>query len=90
MKDATTSYAGLFDLFESFAICLTPLDIYTKYPPTRAVTKAVQEIILELLRTLALATNQVKQGQLSECVPVDPSLGSTQRREIPGEAFTRY
>jgi hypothetical protein len=44
------------------------LDIYTKVPPTVAMTEMVIKILVELLSTLALVTKQTKQGKLSEFV----------------------
>ena len=47
---------------------LNRLDIYTKVPPTPAMTEVVVKIMVELLSTLALATKQVRQGRPSESV----------------------
>lgn len=48
---------------ESF---LRRLDIYTKIPPTPAMTEILLKILIELLSALAIGTQQVKQGRLSE------------------------
>jgi hypothetical protein len=44
------------------------LNIYTKVPPTPAMTEIVVKILVELLSTLALATKQIRQGRPSEFV----------------------
>ena len=65
IKDVSASYDALVDLFESTENFLRRLDIYTKIPPTTAMTEIIVKILVELLSTLALATQQVKQGRLS-------------------------
>jgi hypothetical protein len=45
---------------------LRRLDIYTRIPPTVGITEIVVKILVELLSTLALATKQIKEGNLSE------------------------
>jgi hypothetical protein len=70
------------DLFESLENFLDRLEIYTKTPPTPAMTKIVVKILVELLQTLALATKQIKQGRLSESVILtntSPDLHTLQR-----------
>jgi hypothetical protein len=65
IKDVSASYDALVDLFESTENFLRRLDIYAKIPPTTAMTEVVVKTLVELLSTLALATQQVKQGRLS-------------------------
>ena len=65
IKDVSASYDALVDLFESTENFLRRLDIYIKIPPTTAMTQIIVKILIELLSTLALATQQVKQGRLS-------------------------
>jgi hypothetical protein len=74
VKDVSTSYDALVDLFASFENFLSRLGIYTGVPPTPALTNVLVKIIVELLSTLALATKQVKQGRLSEFVLVATTL----------------
>jgi hypothetical protein len=57
---------------------LERLDIYTKLPPTVAMTEIVVKILGELLSTLALATRQIKQGKPSESVFDEKLLYLTQ------------
>ena len=68
VKGTIDSYDALVDLLESIEHFLNRLDIYTKVPPTDAMTELVVKIIVELLFTLALATKQIKEGKPSESV----------------------
>jgi len=56
-------------LFKSIERFLSRLDIYTRIPLTPAITDIVIKILVEVLSTLATATKQVKQGQLSKSNP---------------------
>ena len=56
------------DLLESIEHFLKRLDIYTKIPPTPAMTEIVIKIMVELFSTLALATKQIEQGRTSKSV----------------------
>ena len=66
IKDISTSYDALINLFESFESFLRRLDIYKNIPSTAAITEMVIKILIELLFTISLAVQQVKQGRLSE------------------------
>ncbi|KAH9083702.1 hypothetical protein EDB83DRAFT_38370 [Lactarius deliciosus] len=66
IKDVSASYDALVDLFESTENFLRRLDIYTKIPSTEAMTEIIVKILVELLSTLALATQQVKQGRFKK------------------------
>ena len=70
IKDISTSYDVLIDLFESFETFLRRLDIYTKIPSTTAITEIIIKILIELLSTISLAIQQAKQGRLSEPRPL--------------------
>jgi hypothetical protein len=74
VKDVSASFDALVELLECIGNFLNRLDIYTKIPPTAAMTEVVVKIMVELISTLALVTKQVKQGRPSECVSVDASL----------------
>jgi hypothetical protein len=63
IKGTIDSYDSLVDLLESMDHFLNRLDIYTKIPPTVALTEMVVKILVELLSTLALATKQIKEGK---------------------------
>ena len=69
VKDVRASYEALVDLFTSFENILSRLDIYTEIRLTQAMKNVLAEIIVGLLSTLALTTQQVKQGRFSELIP---------------------
>jgi hypothetical protein len=82
VKDVSSSYDALVDLFAPFEKFLSRLGIYTEIPLTQALKTVLVEIIEQLLSTLALATKQVKQGRFSEFVLAgcyNNSLNRTQR-----------
>ena len=65
--------------------CLSPsehLDVYTRIPPTTAMTEKVIKTMVELLSTIALVTKQTKDRPLSKSILTDRSLSSMQCREI--------
>lgn len=64
----SSSYDTLLDLFECLGNFLKRLDIYTNIPPSPIMTDLVIKIMLELLRVLALATKQIRQGRFSKHV----------------------
>jgi hypothetical protein len=68
VKGANDSYDALVDLLASIEHFLKRLDIYTKIPPTVAMTEMLVMILVELLSTLTLATRQIKEGKASESV----------------------
>ena len=70
-KGVGSDLNALVDLLESVEHFLKRLDIYTKVPPTPAMTEIVAKIMVELLSTLALATKQIRQGRPSESVFTD-------------------
>jgi len=90
IKDVSASYDALLDLFESFESFLARLDIYTKIPSTTAITEIVVKILVELLSTISLAIQHVKQGRLSKPDSVHTRLINAVRcREIGKEAPRR-
>ncbi|KAH9965156.1 hypothetical protein BJV74DRAFT_799613 [Russula compacta] len=62
VKDVSASYDALVDLLESISNFLERLDIYTKIPPTTAMSKIIVKILVQLISTLAIAMKQIKQG----------------------------
>ncbi|KAH9961507.1 hypothetical protein BC827DRAFT_1341818 [Russula dissimulans] len=66
IKNIDKSYDTLVDLFESFESFLRRLDVYTKIPLTTAMTEVIVKILTELLSTISLAIQQVKQGRLKK------------------------
>ncbi|KAF8463194.1 hypothetical protein DFH94DRAFT_454594 [Russula ochroleuca] len=74
VKDISSSYGILVDLFASFENFLSRLSIYTGVPSTPALKNVLVKILVDLLSALALATKQVKQGRFSESVLVGKTL----------------
>jgi hypothetical protein len=68
VKGVIDGYDALVDLLESIEHFLNRLDIYTKIPPTVAMSEMVVKILVELLSALALVTKEIKQGKPSESV----------------------
>jgi hypothetical protein len=68
IKGVIDDYIAVVDLLESIQHFLNRLDIFTRVPPTVAMTETVVKILVELLSTFALATKQIKQGRSSESV----------------------
>ena len=62
------SYDALVDLLDSIEHFLNRLDVYTKVPPTVAMTEVVVKSLVELLSTIVLATEQINQGKPSESI----------------------
>jgi hypothetical protein len=79
-KGVSTSYDSLIDLFECFENYLGRLRIFSEIPS--AMEGILVKIMVELLGVLALATQQIKQGRLSEFVLSmlhNPRLNMAQR-----------
>jgi hypothetical protein len=89
IKDVSASYGTFVHLFGSIENFLNRLDIYTKIPPTPALTDILVKIVVELLSTLALATKEVRRGRLSELALAGVVLRSTLRREVFTKASRR-
>ncbi|KAH9957847.1 hypothetical protein BGW80DRAFT_187664 [Lactifluus volemus] len=66
VKDVNASYDLLFELFESLGDFIQRLDIYIQASPPMAVRRVAVKIIVEMLSTLALATEQIKQARLKK------------------------
>lgn len=89
IKDISSSHETLVKLFGSVENFLSRLDIYTKIPPTTALTDVLVKIIAELLSVLALATGEVKRGRLSKLDFAGVVPHSTLHREILPKASRR-
>ena len=86
-KGVISDLDALVDLLESIEQFLNRLDIYTKVPPTPAMTEIIVKIMVELLSTLALATKQIKQGRPSESVFSDELPGSRNAEKFVKKLF---
>ncbi|KAI0296786.1 hypothetical protein B0F90DRAFT_1819812 [Multifurca ochricompacta] len=63
-SQVSTNYDMLIDLFRSLEAFLKRLNTHIKMPLTNVMTETVVRILLQLLSTLGLATQQVNQGRL--------------------------
>ena len=77
-KRVGADFDFLVDLLESIDHFLKHLDIYTKVPPTPAMTEIIVKIMVELLSTIAVVTKQNKQGRPSEYIFAGLLHNSTQ------------
>jgi hypothetical protein len=68
VKDSIDSYDALVDFLETIETFLGRLDIYTGIPLTVPMTEMIVKVLVELLSTLALATEQIKEGKSSKSV----------------------
>jgi hypothetical protein len=67
-KGKISNCDALVDLLESIEHFLNRLNIYTRIPPTPAMDEMVVKILVELISTLALVTEEIKQRRSSESV----------------------
>ena len=67
-KDASACQDKLIDIFIRIERFFQRLDKYTSITPTMAMMEMVIEIMVEVINILAIATNVVKSGRLSESV----------------------
>src|SRR6266850_2124020 len=68
IQDIGESHDALVDLLEAIESLLDHLHIYTKISPTTAMDEVIVKVMVELLSTLALVTNQINQRQPSESI----------------------
>jgi hypothetical protein len=78
-------------LLESIEHFLNRLNIYSGLSPTGAMAEIIVKILVEVLSTLALVTQQIKQKRpgKSESDLSDTSLDFTQHSEIREETLGR-
>jgi len=78
-KGIISNCDALVNLLESIEHFLNRLNIYTRIPPTPAIDEIVVKILVELISTLALVTEELKQRRSSESVLADVLLCSASR-----------
>ena len=78
-KGIISNCDALVDLLESIEHVLNWLNIYTRISPTPAIDEIVVKILVELISTLALVTEELKQRRSSESVLADVLLCSASR-----------
>ena len=64
----------LADIFVRIESSFRRLESYTEVRPTAAMTDVIVKIIIEVLSIFAIATNQIKQGRLSESIDIHELL----------------
>ena len=67
-KGIISNCEALIDLLESIEHFLNRLDIYTWISPSPAMDEIVVKILVELISTLGLVTEELKQRRSSESV----------------------
>ena len=70
-KGMISNCDALIDLLESIGHFVNRLDIYTRIPPTPAMDEIVAKILVELINTLAVVTERLKQKRSSESALAD-------------------
>ena len=86
-KGIISNCDALVDLLESIEYFLNRLSIYTRIPSMPAMDEIVIKILVELISTLALVTEELRQRRSSESVLADVLLYSVPRSQIRKEIF---
>ena len=66
VQGVSAGQGALFDLFDRIGNFFRRLEAYIELPPTAGMTDAIVNVMVEILLILALATNEIKQGKISE------------------------
>ena len=86
-KGIVSNCDALVDLLESIEHFFHRLNIYTRVPPSPAMDEIVVKVLVELISTLALVTEELKQRRSSEFVLDEVLLCSAPRSQIREEIF---
>jgi hypothetical protein len=89
-KDVRASRDNLSDLFNRIGYFFRRLEVYTRVPPTTAMTNIAIEIMAEILVILAIATDDMKRGRLGELIGLALDPDSHFFREISEEAYGKH
>ena len=65
-KDVGASQDTLVDIFERIGMFFRRLEMYTEVPLTGEMMDITIQIMVEVLFILGVATNEIKQGRMSE------------------------
>ena len=68
--DASASHDTLIDIFGRIENFFKRLVIYTEVAPTHEMMDIIVKIMVEVLSILGIATKQIKEGRMSEQIPV--------------------
>jgi hypothetical protein len=66
---AIATQGVLFDLFERIENAFRRLEVYVEIPPTVGMTDAIVNVLVEILRILAIVTKEIKQNRARESIP---------------------
>ena len=69
-KDASTGQESIIEAFNRIEHFFRRLEIYTVLTLTAAMTDMIVEIMVEVLTFLAVATEEMKCGRLSELISI--------------------
>jgi hypothetical protein len=70
-QGVSASQGALMDIFERIENVFRRLETYVELPPTTEMRDIIVKVTTEVLLILALVTKEIRQGKLSEFVPVD-------------------
>jgi hypothetical protein len=73
-KSTASNRDVLFNLFQRVESFFERLKIYTKVPPSLALTDELAKIMAEVLSILAIATKGIKAGRMSGSIFCDKPL----------------
>ena len=65
-KDVRASQDTLVDTFERIEMFFQRLVLYTDVPPTTEMTHIINQIMVEILCILGIATKEIRQSRISE------------------------
>jgi hypothetical protein len=68
VKAVRSVQPAIVDLFERIEMFFIRLGIFFEVPPTEEMTKIIVDVMVHVLHILALLTNEINQGKLSELV----------------------
>ena len=86
-KGIISNCDALVDLLESIEHFLNRLNVYTQISPAPAIDEIVVKIVVEIISTLALVTEELRQRRSSESVLAEVLLCSPPRSQIRKEIF---
>jgi hypothetical protein len=70
VQGVSASQGALMDIFESIENVFRRLETYVELTPTTEMMDIIVKVMTEVLLVLALVTKEMKQGKLSEFIPV--------------------
>ena len=73
-KDAVANHGVLVKLFGRIESFFEHLKIYTKFPPSPALTDELAKVMAEVLTIFGIATKGMKEGRISGTVFCDMLL----------------